>query len=132
MVRAAKSLKILVTDDYASMRKRLTDILIGLGHSVEEAANGVEALEMLEKQDFDLLVSDIVMPEMDGFELCEEVRKSARHNQLPIIVVSTHYDSSYIVKALRWGADDFVPKPFDRELIADAITRTMAQLKLEK
>jgi twitching motility two-component system response regulator PilH len=120
---ALDNLKVLVVDDYEKMRQGLCAILKDLGHSVFEASNGVEALKLLDREKFDTVFTDIVMPEMDGFELCEEIRKMSGCLDIPIVVISTHHDSNYIIKALRHGADDFIPKPVDPETMKRVLHR---------
>jgi two-component system OmpR family response regulator len=105
------------------MRERLCAMLQQLGLSISEASNGVEALKSLRKEKCDAVFTDIVMPEMDGFELCEEIRKTSDWMDMPIVVISTHYDSNYIVKALRYGADDYIPKPVDPETVKKVLHR---------
>jgi CheY-like chemotaxis protein len=118
-----EGLKALVVDDYENTRKRLVNELVRLGLGVTEAANGLEALDILRGTPFDLIFTDIVMPEMDGFELCEEVRKTPEFRDIPIVVVSTHVDGNYIIKALRLGADDYLSKPIEAELVEKVIAR---------
>lgn len=120
-----KGLKALLTDDYESIRRVLGEELRALGFQVVEAADGAAALENLSKQSFDILFTDLVMPEMDGFELCEEVRKTPEIQNLPIIVISTHCDADYIMKAIRLGADDYVAKPIDARLLEKVIRRSL-------
>jgi len=118
-------LRALVVDDYEHVRKRLTEALRNLEVQVTEADNGLEAIAKLREETFDILFTDIVMPEMDGFELCEEVRNTPQLISLPVVVVSTHCDSNYIIKALRLGADDYVPKPVDPDLLRKVLARAM-------
>ena len=125
------SLSALVVDDYENVRKRLCEALIKLGVHVKEANNGLEALEMLRTESFQVIFTDIVMPEMDGFELCEEIRNVPDYNDLRIVVVSTHHDTNYIVKALRLGADDYLPKPVEAELLSRVLARVMTPIVLE-
>ena len=125
------SLTALVVDDYDSMRSRLAAALKALGVTVTETVNGVEAMNALKNSAFDLVITDIVMPEMDGFELCEEVRKTPGLLDLPVIVTSTHCDTHYIVKALRLGADDYLPKPLDANLLKRVLARVMTPNPVE-
>ncbi|MFH1075387.1 MAG: response regulator [Pseudomonadota bacterium] len=120
-----ENLKVLLADDYESIRKRLSHDLQRLGFKVVEASNGFEALTKLRSEKFDILFTDLVMPEMDGFELCEEVRKMPDIQAIPIVVVSTHCDNEYILKALRLGADDYVTKPIDAVLLEKVVRRAM-------
>jgi two-component system, chemotaxis family, chemotaxis protein CheY len=126
-----KRLVALVVDDYEKIRKRLTAALEQRGMAVTEAVDGLDALEKLRGGSFDLLFTDIVMPRMDGFELCQAVRMSPEHREMAIIAVSTHYDTSYLVKALRLGADDYLPKPVQGELLDRVIERVTARFPEE-
>ena len=123
-----KALRALVVDDYETMRVRLRTELEKIGLVVEEATNGQEALEMLHKSSYDIVFTDVVMPEMDGFELCEELRNSETFNSVHIVVVSTHHDTAYIIKALRLGADDYLPKPFEPSLLRNVVARVTTPL----
>ena len=87
------NLKVLVIDDYQKMRQGLCAILKPLKLNISEASNGVEALKALRREKFDVVFTDLVMPEMDGFELCEEIRKTPEWTDMPIVVISTHFDS---------------------------------------
>lgn len=122
---ALNNLKVLVVDDYEKMRQRICAILRQLSLNISEASNGVEALKILRKEKFDMVFTDIVMPEMDGFELCEEIRKTSDWVDMPVVIISTHYDSNYIVKALRHGADDYIPKPIDLETVEKVLHRVL-------
>lgn len=127
-----KTFVALVVDDYEKIRQRLTKALDERGISVVEAVDGLDALEKLRGgKKIDLLFTDIVMPRMDGFELCQAVRMSPEHRDIPIIAVSTHYDTSYLVKALRLGADDYLPKPVRGELLDRVIQRVTASFPEE-
>lgn len=128
MTTPFSGMRALVVDDYDNMRARLKAALEQLGVETVEAANGYEALDQLRAAPVDLVFTDIVMPEMDGFELCEEIRHQPEWNSLPIVVVSTHYDTKYIVRALRLGADDYVPKPIDKDLVERVIARVTTPL----
>ena len=128
MSKKNENLTALVVDDYENIRLMLVNALKKLGVTVTEASNGIEALDILSKKQFDILFTDIVMPEMDGFELCEEVRKRSELRELPVVVVSTHCDSNYIVKALQLGADDYIAKPIEIDLVEKVISRITTEL----
>jgi CheY-like chemotaxis protein len=106
------NLKVLVVEDFETMRKTVVKVLSGLGMKVIEACNGIDALKVLDTESVDMVFSDLVMPEMDGFELCEEIRRRPNIRHVPVIVISTHRDAHYVVRALRCGADDYLAKPF--------------------
>lgn len=119
---------ILVVDDDLTTRKMLRFVLEQqAGHFVAEAANSQEAEARIAEQRFDLALVDVVMPGVDGLELCKRVRSTSN---LPIIVVSARGDIQSRVRGLQLGADDYLPKPFDpSELLArvDAILRRSAR-----
>ena len=119
----------MVVDDYEMNRQQLCQLLKQLHYNISLAQNGVEAFELLGKQKFDIVFTDLVMPEMDGFELCEEIRKSPMFADMPIVVLSTHCDSHYIVKALRFGADDYISKPVDLQIIQTVLKRVFTSLR---
>jgi two-component system KDP operon response regulator KdpE len=110
--------RILVVDDELDIIKLLRANLRAAGYEVFTVMNGVEALEVVEKEAPDLMLLDITMPKMDGFEVCRRVRE---WSQVPIIMVSALNDESDKLRCLDIGADDYVTKPFSKdELIARA------------
>ena len=90
----AKLMNILIADDNAINRKLLRATLEAEGHSVEEAADGQEVLALLETKLADAIISDILMPRMDGFRLCSELRRSERFREIPFIIYTSTYTSS--------------------------------------
>lgn len=129
------NLKVLVVDDYENMRRKISSKLESLGLTVIEAANGVEAMKILRNKKagkFDVIFTDIVMPEMDGYELCIEVRKTPDLRGVPIVVTSTHMDAGYVIKALRMGADDYIAKPVEIELVKKVLTRIIEPITVEE
>ncbi|MFH1134484.1 MAG: response regulator [Pseudomonadota bacterium] len=114
---------ILVVDDYPSIRKSMKELVQSLGLRFREAENGLEALEALKLEKPDVVLSDLVMPEMDGFELTEALKASPEWRQIPVIIISTHSDARYIFKALRLGADDYLTKPATKEMLTLVMNR---------
>jgi sigma-B regulation protein RsbU (phosphoserine phosphatase) len=112
--------RVLVADDQSFWRKALEESLLENGHRVIVAESGAKAWQVLETEaDIDLLVTDWVMPEMDGMALCRRARAMERSRYLPIIMMTSRGESSDLVSALEAGADAFVRKPFDEpELLA--------------
>ena len=107
---------ILVVDDEAQITRVLKTSLSSQGYGVRTAADGAEALHVIQEWSPDLIITDLRMPNLDGLELCREVRKESR---VPIIVLSVKGEESIKVQALDAGADDYVTKPFGmNELIA--------------
>ena len=123
-----KRLKVLLVEDFQTMRKAIIKILNKINLDVVEAGNGIEALKVLDNEKVDIVFTDLVMPEMDGFELCEEIRRRPDIRHLPVVVVSTHRDAKYIIQALREGADDYLSKPFSGSLAKHVIERAMSNV----
>ncbi len=119
------NLEVLLVDDYESIRQNIAENLRSFGLKVSEAENGFDALSKLREKKFDIVFTDLVMPEMDGFELCEEIRKSPEIQTIPIIAISTHCENEYILKILRLGADDYISKPIDNNLLLKVIKRVL-------
>ena len=111
--------KILVVDDDITLRAALARHLVDRGFLVEDAASGVEALAIFEKEPPDLVVSDVMMPEMDGFEFCRKIRASRSGQLVPFIFLSSLGEIDNRILGHNMGADDYLVKPFQpRELIA--------------
>ena len=102
--------KILVVDDEERMRSLIRDYLLRERYSVIEAADGEEALEkFFDTKDIKLILLDIMMPRMNGYELTKKIRES---NNIPIIILSAKNSDDDIINGLKFGADDYIPKPF--------------------
>ena len=108
--------KFLVAEDSETIRTIIVNILKKQGHSVIEAKDGMEAWDILnETKDIDLIISDISMPNMDGYQLCRLIRGTQELEFVPIIIASTIAEKSNIAKLLNSGADDYLIKPFSEE-----------------
>lgn len=102
--------RILIIDDEAPIRRVLRDILENESYQVEDAATGMDALQLIKDQDYDAVFCDIKMPEMDGIETLEAIRKES---DVPVIMLSGHGTIETAVEAIKKGAFDFIPKPPD-------------------
>ena len=102
--------RILIIDDEAPIRRVLRDILENESYQVDDAGTGMEALQHMKEQDFDAIFCDIKMPEMDGIEVLEAIRKES---DVPVIMLSGHGTIETAVEAIKKGAFDFIPKPPD-------------------
>jgi two-component system chemotaxis response regulator CheY len=109
------SASILTVDDSSSIRVAIKIALSGAGYSVSEAANGAEGLEKAKAGAFDLIVTDLNMPVMDGLTMIEELRRSAAHTGVPIIFLTTESDAAMKARAKAAGATGWLTKPFDPE-----------------
>ncbi len=118
-----KGKSILIVDDYPAVRRAIKDIIVALGIHAEEAENGLEAQAALKNKPFDMVISDLVMPEMDGFELTEALRNTPEYRRLPVVIISTHDDAKYIFRALHLGADDYIIKPPSMEMVKTVLAR---------
>jgi two-component system KDP operon response regulator KdpE len=104
--------RVLVVDDDVRIRRLIKVNLEKRGHTVTEAANGSVAISLMQREFPDLILLDLVMPEMDGIEVCRWVRQ---RQDTPIIVLSAHNQEELKVQALDLGADDYMTKPFGQE-----------------
>lgn len=109
--------RILVVDDNASNRALLERQLARQGHAVSTAAHGREALELLAKRPFDLVLLDLVMPVMDGFDALREIKCSADIRHIPVIMISALDEIESVVRCIEAGAEDYLPKPFNPTLL---------------
>ena len=105
--------KLLIIDDERGIRNTLREILADEGHEVEVAENGKQGLEMARAKTFDLIFSDIKMPEMDGIEVLKALKEGEEAIDTPIVMISGHGDVETAVQALKAGAYDFLLKPLD-------------------
>ena len=106
--------KILIVDDEEVIRKFLKIHLAKLGYEVMEAADGVQAMEQLGKDDFDLLICDILMPKKDGWEVIREVKSNPKTKALPVIVLTAKNEDSDMFKGYDLGVNYYMTKPFTK------------------
>lgn len=112
-------LKILIVDDSVTIRKLVEDAFEKRGYRVIGAASGEEALDITLREHPDLVISDISMPGMDGWDLCSQVRKNPYTSFIPFVFLSAKAEAPDRIKGLQMGADDYITKPFDMtELVA--------------
>jgi two-component system, OmpR family, KDP operon response regulator KdpE len=124
MMAKAAPLKVLVVDDEPAIRRFLRTSLTAQGYQVTEAENGTAALEGLRRGATDILVLDLGLPDINGFDIIERLR--GQGSTLPIVVLSSRTDETGKVKALDLGADDYVTKPFG---IDELLARIRAALR---
>ncbi|MDX1663849.1 MAG: response regulator [Candidatus Promineifilaceae bacterium] len=107
--------RILVVEDDFDISNMLRIYFTGQGYQVEVAARGNDALEMTRKQLPDLIILDIMLPDMDGYTICRELRTTTRTSHIPIIFLTQKDERSDKIAGLELGADDYITKPFDIE-----------------
>ncbi len=122
--------KILVVDDEEMIRRLISKYAVFEGHTVTEAGDGMEAVRLCRDGDFDIMIIDIMMPELDGFSACREIRK---FSNIPIIMLSARGEEYDKINGFELGIDDYVVKPFSpKELMlrVDAVMkRTSGRLE---
>ena len=106
-------MKILVAEDDRDSRELLTWILQKLGYQVVAAENGKEAWEVFRRGRFRLVISDVLMPELDGLELCRRIRNHQQSKYTYVIIITALIGKKDYLEGMEAGADDFVTKPFD-------------------
>lgn len=116
--------KILIVDDEAKIRAVIREYAEFNHHQVAEAADGMEAVSIALKEDFDLIVMDIMMPRLDGFTACKEIRKS---KDIPIIMLSARGEEYDKLFGFELGIDDYVVKPFSPKELMARITAVIAR-----
>jgi len=110
---------ILVVDDSSTMRMKCSQILKHHGFTVYEADNGEVALQKVEEVNPDVILLDIIMPKMDGYEVLRVLKNDEKYNKIPVILITVKAEGDDIVTGLNEGADDYVSKPFrEQELVA--------------
>jgi len=110
--------KILFVEDSPTMRRIIANSLKKLGiKNATEAENGVDALEKIQKEDFDLILTDWNMPEMNGQELVEHVRKMDKYKTIPILMITTRGMEDDVMTAIKSGVNGYMVKPFTPELL---------------
>jgi class 3 adenylate cyclase len=120
----------LIVDDHETNRLKLAMAVRALGHRSKEAENGRVALEMLRADDFDLVLLDIVMPEMSGHEVLREISADPKLRSVPVIVISGNNQVADAIKCIEAGADDYLSKPFDATLLRARISSSLTKKRL--
>jgi two-component system, cell cycle response regulator len=121
---------ILVVDDQRTNRLKLCLGLKQQGHTVGEAENGIRALEKLRSEVFDLVLLDILMPEMDGYQVLNQMKEDKALREVPVIVISALDDLESVVKGIELGAEDYLPKTFDPVLLRARIGACLEKKRL--
>lgn len=110
--------RILFVEDSPTMRRIIENSLKKLGvKEITDAENGVDALEKIQKQDFDMILTDWNMPEMNGKELVEHVRKIDKYKTIPILMITTRGMQEDVVTAIKSGVNGYIVKPFTPEVL---------------
>jgi adenylate cyclase len=121
---------ILIADDDAVSRKLLRRLLEQDGHTVRAAANGREAMDMFGEEPTDIVLLDILMPELDGIAVLEQLKATSGANHVPVIMISAVDETGSVVRCLEIGADDYLPKPFNPVILRARINAGLAKKRL--
>ena len=122
-------LKFLIVDDFSTMRRIVRGLLKEMGcHNADEAEDGAIALSMLKNQRFDFVVSDINMPNMNGFELLSAVKADPTLKHLPVLMVTAEARKEDIVRAAQSGAAGYIVKPFTKATLEEKVQKILQKL----
>jgi two-component system, chemotaxis family, chemotaxis protein CheY len=115
--------KVLVVDDSSAIRESVSYVLDQAGYGVVQAGDGLEGLEKLKEGGFDLIVTDVNMPNLDGIGLTRKVREQGQHKFLPIVVLTTESQQSKMQEGKEAGATGWIVKPFDSEKLLGIVKK---------
>ncbi len=122
-------LKFLIVDDFSTMRRIIHGLLKEMGcHNAEEAEDGTVALAMLKLQKFDFVVSDINMPNMNGFDLLNAIKADDSLKHLPVLMVTAEARKEDIILAAQSGAAGYIVKPFTKATLEEKVQKIMQKL----
>lgn len=124
-------LKLLIVEDSPTQAMKLRMFLEEKGHEVRWAKNGKEGLSMGKKIQPDIIISDVVMPEMDGYEMCEHIKKDEATCHIPVLLLTSLSAPEDLVKGLKASADYYVTKPYNVEYLLSRLDDIMAQNKIK-
>ena len=122
--------RILVVDDNEANRDMLSRRLARNGHGVEMAAGGAEALRRLGAEPFDLVLLDVMMPEMNGYEVLERLKADPELQHIPVIMITALNEMDSVVRCIEMGAEDHLPKPFNATLLKARVESSLAKKRL--
>lgn len=122
-----KKQTILIVEDSASMRKFIALSLKFLGYKVILAVDGMDAIEKIPGETIDLVITDLNMPNIDGFKLIEHIRAIEEYKTTPIIVLSSLTDECDIEKSIEMGANSYLMKPFNTQVIQSEVKRLLSE-----
>ncbi len=119
-------IKFLIVDDFATMRRIVRNLLKEIGHqNADEAEDGQDALKKLRASNFDFVVSDINMPNMNGFELLKQIRADDALRGIPVLMVTAEAKKEDIIAAAQAGASGYIVKPFTRATLEEKLAKIL-------
>ena len=128
----AREVEILIAEDSATQREQLQQLLAEHGYKVAATANGKEALASARRHRPALIISDVLMPELDGYGLCKAIKCDERLKDIPVMLVTSLSDPQDVIRGLECGADNFIRKPYERRYLLTRIEQLLMNLELRK
>ena len=123
-------IEILIAEDSVTQREQLQHLLEQHGYSVAAAANGKSALEAAQVRRPDLIISDIVMPELDGYGLCKSIKTGEKTKNIPVVLLTNLSDPGDVIRGLECGADNFIRKPYEDGYLLSRIDYLLMNLEM--
>ncbi|HKP64210.1 MAG TPA: sigma-54 dependent transcriptional regulator [Polyangiales bacterium] len=123
---------ILICDDEKNIRRTLGMVLEGLGHRVHEAASAEEALSLLDREEIELAILDVRLPQMSGIDALQRIRAKPEWTGLPVIMISGHASLAEAVHSVQLGATDFLEKPLDRDRVLVSVGNALKNQRLQR
>ncbi len=124
--------EILIVEDSATQLEELRYILEKKGYIVDAVTNGREAMDFLKKKQPALVISDVIMPEMDGYELCKKIKSDEQLKKIPVLLLTTLSDPDDVVRGLDCGADNFLTKPYEEVTLISRIEYIILNIEVRK
>ncbi|MEY2892220.1 MAG: hypothetical protein RJA98_2128 [Pseudomonadota bacterium] len=122
-------LKFLIVDDFSTMRRIVRGLLKEIGYAnADEAEDGVNALQLIASTKYDFVVSDINMPNMNGFELLSAIKKEERTKHIPVLMVTAEARKEDIVRAAQEGAAGYIVKPFTKATLEEKVMKILQKV----
>jgi two-component system chemotaxis response regulator CheY len=118
-------MRILIVDDSSTMRRIIGNVVMQLGvtkDNFEEAEDGVEAWKLLESSQFDVILTDWNMPNMNGLELVKKIRGGGNHQKTPVIMITTEGGKGEVITALKAGVNNYIVKPFGADVLKEKLS----------
>src|SRR5450830_356322 len=128
----AQDHEILIVEDSPTQAERLRRLIVAAGYRVRLAANGRAALEQIDAAKPQLIISDIIMPEMDGYTLCRALKADPRLAGIPVILVTALNDSKDIIRGIESGADNFIRKPYSEAYLLNRVSQVLLNQRLRE
>lgn len=126
------TMKVLVVDDFSTMRRIVKNLLRQIGfNEIDEAEDGRQAIDKLKAGNFDFIISDWNMPNLDGMGLLKKVREDEKLNHLPILMVTAEAEKERVVAAIQAGVNNYIVKPFTAEVLREKLEKIFVKAPVQ-